>query len=73
MITEGRAIEIAERAIVGKANRQKGAPVTIERKDGTYIVTFVHRNPPGVKGADYDVQVVVDAKSGDVKKILVGS
>jgi hypothetical protein len=72
MITKDRAIEIAERSIVGKARRQEGSPITVELNDGAYIVTFVHQNPPGVKGADYDARVTVDAKTGDVKEILVG-
>jgi len=72
MITESEAISIAKRTIKGKATPQDGSPITSELQGNTYIVTFIHENPPGVKGADYDARVTLDAKTGEVMQLLVG-
>jgi Peptidase propeptide and YPEB domain len=72
MITESKAIEIAEATIKGKVTTQKDSPTTAVLKDGKYTVTFVYITPPGVKGPDYDARVVIDASTGEVKEFLVG-
>jgi hypothetical protein len=72
MLTESEAINIAKRTIKGKAIPQDGSPITAELKDSTYVVTFVHINPPGVKGADYDARILLDATTGEVKQLLLG-
>jgi len=72
MITESDAIDIAKKTIKSKATPQDGSPITSELKDNTYIITFIHKNPPGVKGADYDARVVIDVTTGEVKQFLVG-
>jgi hypothetical protein len=72
MISPDEAVEIARRATIGKATLQDRAPVRVERRRGRYVVTFVHEQPPGVRGADYDAQVTIDAEGGEVIEILGG-
>jgi hypothetical protein len=72
VIPRDRAIDIAQRAIAGKAQRQAGAPIVVELAGLDYIVTFVHLNPHGTLGADYDARVRIDAETGEVREILVG-
>lgn len=73
MLTSDEALAIARKAIAGKAELQKGAPVSVERKDGAYVVTFVHINPPGTRGPDYDARVTIDAETGKVTELLGAS
>jgi len=73
VITSDEAIEIARRATVGKATLQEGAPIHVERKGDRFVVVFVHHNPPGVRGPDYDAKVTIDADAGHVIQILGAS
>jgi len=73
MLERVEALAIAEQAIQGKMNEQRGAPVTIQLGEGRYIVTFGRVNPPGVRGPDYNVRVTIDAESGEVLELLVAS
>lgn len=72
-LTNSQALAIARQAIVGKASPDPGAPVEIDRVQGTITVTFVHETPQNMLGADYDARVVIDAVSGEVLQLLVGS
>jgi hypothetical protein len=72
MLTASDAIEIANKAIEGKVELQEGSPITTTHQRGRYIVTFVHINPPGVRGADYDARVTINAQTGEVLEILGG-
>lgn len=72
MLTESEAIAIARRALVGKVTPQDGAPVVVDTEGDRLIVTFVHHNPPGVRGPDYDARVTLDRRSGRVLEILGG-
>ena len=57
----------------GKATLQPEGPVETVRETDRYIVTFVHVNPPGVRGPDFDARVTLDASTGDVIQILGAS
>jgi uncharacterized membrane protein YkoI len=72
MTTKSEAIEIAKKAIEGKVKPQENCPITVERKKFRYIITFVHINPPGVLGPDYDAKVTIDVQTGQVLDILGG-
>lgn len=72
-LSDEEAIRIAEATISGKVKRVPGSPVDVAR-DGTLItVTFVHLVPPNMLGADYDAQIVIDARTGEVVQFKVGS
>jgi uncharacterized membrane protein YkoI len=73
MIDEEQALAIAKQAIAGHVELQDNAHVDITVEDDTYVVTFIHDLPPGTLGADYDAQVRIDAYTGDVIEILLGS
>lgn len=73
MLTNEEAIAIARQAIKGKTKLQKGSPVTIQRKGGACVVTFVHINPPGTLGPDYDARVTIDTQTRTVTELLGGS
>jgi hypothetical protein len=73
VITPEEAVEVARRATVGKAILHAQGPVRVDHKRGTYVVTFVHEQPSGVRGPDYDAQVTVDAERGDVIQVLGAS
>lgn len=68
-----RALEIARRAIAGKVELTSPGSVEVERKGRAYVVTFKRNNPPGVRAADYDARVAIDAHTGDVIELLGGS
>ena len=68
-----KAIAIARQAIKGIISLQKGSPVTVKREGDDYVVTFVHINPPGTLGADYDAQVTINAATWEVVQVLAGS
>jgi uncharacterized membrane protein YkoI len=70
MIPKSAAIDIAKKAIQGKAELQEDAPITVQLQKGRYVITFVHINPPGTLGPDYDARVTIDAKTGEVLDIL---
>lgn len=72
MITKEKAIEIARAAIQGHAETQPGSPITVDMKNDQFVVTFVHINPPGTRGADFDAQVTINPQSGQVVQILGG-
>jgi len=71
--TQEEAVELARQAVVGKATLQPEGPVETVRETDRYIVTFVHVNPPGVRGPDFDARVTLDASTGDVIQILGAS
>jgi len=71
--TQEEAVELARQAVVGKATLQPEGPVETVRENDRYIVTFVHVNPPGVRGPDFDARVTLDASTGDVIQILGAS
>ena len=73
MKTQEEAVELARQAVVGKATLQPEGPVETVRENDRYIVTFVHVNPPGVRGPDFDARVTLDASTGDVIQILGAS
>jgi len=73
MLTEAEAVKIAKGAIRGKVEVQSGAPIKIALQGNTYIIVFVHINPPGTVGPDFDAQVSVNAVSGTAKILRVGS
>lgn len=73
VITEEKAIEIARQAIVGKVTLSQGGSVKAALQNDRYVVTFTRVNPPGRLGPDYDAQVTVDAKSGEVLQVLGAS
>jgi hypothetical protein len=72
-MTESQAIAKARQAIAGKITPQDGAPVQILRVDGNYVVTFVHVNPVGTRGPDFEARVHIDAETGEVVGLLAGS
>jgi len=71
--TQEEAVELARQAVVGKATLQPEGTVETVRETDRYIVTFVHVNPPGVRGPDFDARVTLDASTGDVIQILGAS
>jgi hypothetical protein len=71
-ISEARAVEIARAAVRDKCEIQPGSPIEISYSKGRYIVTFKHLNPPGIRGADFDAQVTLNASSGEVIAVLGG-
>jgi len=74
LISKEQAIAIARQKIVGEVTLlDEDEPVTVTKEDGHYVVTFVRRNPPGTRAADYDARLTIDANSGEVLKFLVAS
>jgi uncharacterized membrane protein YkoI len=73
MISRSSAIKIAKNAISGKIELQEGSPIEVVLKTGLYIITFIHVNPPEILGADYDAEVTIDAKTGQILGILGGT
>ena len=75
-LDDQQAIDIARKAIVGKAKSDDDAPITVthERKKlhKVVVVEFGAYNPPGVRGPDFSARVTLDAKSGEVKDLQVG-
>lgn len=72
-ISEERAINIAKDGIKNSVNYPEEAPITVELRDGVYIVIFKTQLGEGVLGPDYHAQLSIDAVSGEVLKIMVGS
>ena len=72
-ISEAEAIRIAEAAIKGHVKRQADDPIEVARDGDVYTVTFVHQTPPNMLGADYDAQVTLNAITGDVIEVKLGS
>jgi hypothetical protein len=72
MISEAEAIKIAKKAIHGKITPQKGSPINVEIDDIKYKIKFIHVNPPGVRGPDYDALVTIDGNTGEVVSLLGG-
>jgi hypothetical protein len=70
--TQG-AIEIARRSISGKVELSSTATTKVERDGNNYVVTFVRSVPAGVRTADYDARVTIDARTGKVVDVLGGS
>lgn len=73
MIDKDEALAIAKQVIAGHVERPADAPVDVTLDNDTYTVTFIHDLPPGMLGADYDAQVVIDARTGDVQQFKLGS
>ncbi len=73
IISKEEAITIARHAVGSSMSLPEDGEVTVELKGEQYIVIFVHKLAPGVRGADYDAKVYLDARTGEVAKILVGS
>ena len=65
-----RAAEIAKEVVVDKAEIAATSTLSVERRDQTYVVTFVRHNPPGILTGDYDARVTIDARTGMVLEIL---
>lgn len=72
-IDNERAIQIAREAIEGLVELSSPADVQVERHGTAFTVTFPRRNPPGVRAADYDARVTIDAQTGAVVEVLGGS
>ncbi len=73
MITAGQALDIAHAAALQHMQIDLANPIEVRLLDGRYIVTFVHSNPPGVRGPDYDARVTLDVATGNVLEILGAS
>jgi hypothetical protein len=74
LITEDKAIEIANDAIKGRANYDKTGKITVKLKEKQYIVTFpFKKTTPASLGPDYAARVWIDSKTGKVLKLLGGS
>lgn len=71
-----QAIDLARKAIVGKATPDDDASVTVTREGkilhDSVIVEFGQYNPPGTRGPDFAARVTLDAKTGEVKDLQVG-
>lgn len=72
-IDDERAVELARAAVEGKVDLPDDGPVSVNRRGQDVVVEFVHVNPPGTRGADYDAQVTLDATTGKVRQVLGGS
>lgn len=72
-ISEAEAIRIAEAAIKGHVKREADEPIEVAHDGDVYTVTFVHHTQPNMLGADYDAQVTVNAITGDVIQVKLGS
>jgi hypothetical protein len=74
-ISREQAISIASGA--HNMNYYRAGQIEVELKGDQYIVTFPadKRTPPGTRyrGPDYAARVWVDAKTGKVQKVMVGS
>jgi hypothetical protein len=68
-----RAVEIANEAILGKAEVSPTSTVSVEKRGQSYVVTYVRHNPPDVLTADYDARVIIDARTGEVLELLGAS
>jgi hypothetical protein len=72
-MTEEEAVELARKAVAGKATLEPGGRVETVRRGDHFVVSFVRTNAPGVRGPDFDAQVTIDARTGDVTRILGAS
>jgi hypothetical protein len=75
-LDDQHAIDLARKAIVGKAKSDDDAPITVTHKRNMLhklvIVEFGAYNPPGTRGPDFAARVTLDAKTGEVKDLQVG-
>ena len=72
-MTQQEAVEIARRAVVGKADVPASAPTEVEFENDRVIVIFRTQLPPGTRGADYHAKVTLNARTREVMQILGGS
>jgi hypothetical protein len=74
-ITARQAYEIALKAMDGFENYDKSGRLTILIRESIYYVTFplLRRPGTGSRSADYAMQVLVDARSGTVRKVFTAS
>lgn len=70
VLSDERAILIAKSAIAGKVQLQGMIPPIVSDQGDRIVVTFPYRNPPGIRGPDYDARVTINARTGEVMSIL---
>lgn len=73
MIPQSQALKIAHAAASKAMRLRKNHPVNVERKGPVWVVTFAATNAPNTLGPDYTARVEVDAETGEVRQLLVGS
>lgn len=49
------------------------APISVSLSGGQYTITFATTPEPGLRQADYHVQVILDAQTGSVLYVFMGS
>lgn len=70
-ISEEQAISIAKKAHHMKYDKTQ--PLKTSLDEGIYTVIFPNKLPPGAIGGDYAAKIKIDAKTGKVLQVLVGS
>jgi hypothetical protein len=69
-ISRKKAIALAKKAIKGKVSYPPGTPILVEERGVLTLVTFKTVLKPNTLGADYHAEVTLDAKTGEVLKVL---
>jgi hypothetical protein len=74
-LSSKQAYDLAVGAMKGFEGYDKQGRLTTELRKDIYYVTFPVRPPkqPGSEGADYAMQVLIDARSGKVLELLIAS
>ena len=72
-IPKEEAIRLARDACKGHMNVPEDCPVKVDSEGGNYVITFVLVLSRPMPAASYYAKVWIDASSGEVKKLLVGS
>ncbi len=73
ILTKEQAIAAARMAWGKEVPEGTPIDVTLNPDRTEYTVVFKTNFPPGTRGADYHAKVVLEATTGKVKQLLVGS
>jgi hypothetical protein len=73
-VSEEAAIRAARAVLVGNVELSPGGGIEVARRGPVFVVTFTRDVPPGPSGGpDHDARVEVDAHTGRVTELHVGS
>ena len=71
MITQAKAIEIAQDRIDGNVKLSETARLVVTETDEHFVVTW--EVGPLQRGPDFDARVVIDKATGEIVEFMVGS
>ena len=72
-ISRDEALRIAREAVEGTYEYDHDGEIVVALDGGQYIITFPVDLPEGSLGPDYAARVTIDARSGEIIQLLVGS